>query len=313
MANEIERLIQNAVVKVIVGESQGSGFFISKNGYILTAYHCIGENPPKIKIDSPIDGTMQVDFIQQKSLRKHDIAVLKASVLTEYYLPLGGTENNVVVTDTIVAVGYPVIDKAENASLFKGTISNLKEHEIYTNNTIKGKGQSGGPIYHYNSGRVIGIAIKTPSLDKAGNGGSDIAVKVSLLLNHWEDLKRANELSSKAWDALIAKYTEVTDKHIPNPPLTDESLNDNRLFDTILELINEVFIEDGEFKQNESVNVLIALGIPNDRIENIKKSGDFWRQALKEIKRGIVNNGINRLLKEIARIYPHNQKVAKWR
>lgn len=42
-AKRIEQYIRNATVKLYVnGSFIGTGFFISPEGYVLTAYHCVG-------------------------------------------------------------------------------------------------------------------------------------------------------------------------------------------------------------------------------------------------------------------------------
>jgi S1-C subfamily serine protease len=64
----IQRLLQNATVKIYVDdEFKGSGFFISPDGYILTAYHCIGEYPPDIVIQTKFNEKFYAQLDEAKS------------------------------------------------------------------------------------------------------------------------------------------------------------------------------------------------------------------------------------------------------
>ena len=88
----IHRAIKNATVKVFVGgEFKGTGFFITSDGYILTAYHCIGEYPPKVSVKTRFDGEFEAFLDFKKSLRgeEYDIAVLKISYQSTDSLPFG--------------------------------------------------------------------------------------------------------------------------------------------------------------------------------------------------------------------------------
>ena len=65
-------------MKILVDDNfQGTGFFITPDGYVLTAYHCIGAYFTKIAIHSPFYGEIIAQLDADKSLKEFDIAVLK--------------------------------------------------------------------------------------------------------------------------------------------------------------------------------------------------------------------------------------------
>jgi len=67
---QIHQALKNATVKIFVGgEFQGTGFFITPDGYILTAFHCIGEYPPQIEVETRFDGKFVARLDEEKSLR----------------------------------------------------------------------------------------------------------------------------------------------------------------------------------------------------------------------------------------------------
>jgi S1-C subfamily serine protease len=123
LKKQIHRELTDASVKIFekVGknyEFRGTGFFITPNGYLLTAYHCVGESPDDIVVQTHFDGKFQAMLAQRKSLRasEYDIAVLKIDYKPNHYLPLGMVSDE-HITDEIVAVGYPAGHKPENTQI----------------------------------------------------------------------------------------------------------------------------------------------------------------------------------------------------
>lgn len=195
--------IANATVKILVAnEFRGSGVFISSD-YVLTAYHCIGEYPPKITIEARFgERFFNAELDKAKSLKHpyYDIAVLKIYTKATHYLPLGtiSTQN---VTDEIVATGYPAGDKPEHdkVGFFFSKISQIRtDNKIQIPDAIKGRGQSGGPIYHHEMKRVIGLATEGYKLDVIMDVG--LATRFDALFQNWPELEIINNKVAKAWD-----------------------------------------------------------------------------------------------------------------
>jgi hypothetical protein len=208
LKKHLHREIANATVKILekvddTYEFRGSGFFITPEGYLLTAYHCIEEIPPDdLFIETRFDGKFKAVFDAQKSLRdiQYDIAVLTVNYRPIHCLPLGMVSNQVALTDEIVAVGYPAGHKPENTQIgiYVGKISRFRTDNKIENNAIKGQGQSGGLIYHYATQRVVGLAVRHYKQDVMSDTG--LATRFEPLFEKWFELKIINNKVAKAWD-----------------------------------------------------------------------------------------------------------------
>ncbi len=156
------------------GTSQGSGFFVSEDGYIVTNHHVVkggteftvvmnnGE-----KIDAKLIGTDP----------KTDLAVLKADS-NEKFTYVSFAEKKSRVGDWVVAVGNPFglggtvtagIVSASGRDIGSGPYDDFIQIDAAVN-----KGNSGGPAFNL-SGEVIGVntAIFSPS---GGNVGIAFAI-----------------------------------------------------------------------------------------------------------------------------------------
>ena len=185
-------------------EFRGTGFFITSDGYLLTAYHCVGESPNDIWVKTHFDGKFQAKLDHQKSLRdsEYDIAVLKMAYQPNHCLPLGIVSNE-HITDEIVAVGYPAGHKPENTHIktFIGRISGFRTDNKIENDAVKGQGQSGGLIYHYKTHRVIGLATAGYKSEIMLNTG--LATRFEPLFKKWRELKQINQAVAERWIELI--------------------------------------------------------------------------------------------------------------
>lgn len=229
LKKRIHQEMANATVKVLVAdEFQGSGVFITPDGYVLTAYHCIGEYPPAISIETCFGERFNAELDEAKSLKHpdYDIAVLKIYEQTAHCLPLG-TITSQDVTDEVVAMGYPAGDKPEHKQIgiFFSQISQIRtDHKIQIPNAIKGRGQSGGPVYHYATQRLIGLAVEGYEQDVIMDTG--LATCFDALFEKWPELENINNQVAQAWEKRLlnevapqTKYKRNIDDlrpHLPN-------------------------------------------------------------------------------------------------
>ncbi|OQW91321.1 MAG: hypothetical protein BWK78_04980 [Thiotrichaceae bacterium IS1] len=207
----IQREIQNATVKILVGgKPEGTGFFITPDGYVLTAYHCIKHKPTEVVVRTCFDEEFPADLDKAKSLSegRYDIAVLKVNYQTPHYLPLG-VISRTYLKDAVEACGYPASHKPENkeSGLYSGEISRFREDNRIEIDAIKGQGQSGGPIYHYASNRVIALASAGYKLvvgEEVGKGeivtDLGLAVRLEPLFDRWVELESITGQVAKEWD-----------------------------------------------------------------------------------------------------------------
>ena len=149
--------ILDSVVTVRSTSGHGSGFFISKDGYILTNYHVVG-NAKKaiIKLNSGIE--LPADVIRKDKLR--DVALIKVALAKSTPLPISFRTINQL--DDVVAIGSPVKESLQG-SITKGIVSAIRTDKqsnqrfIQSDVTIQ-PGSSGGPLLN-EKGNVIGIAV----------------------------------------------------------------------------------------------------------------------------------------------------------
>lgn len=146
--------------------SQGSGFFVTADGYIMTNAHVV-KNANKITV--LMDNGIEVDAVLVGTDPHTDLAVLKVEGKDFPYLDLGSSEE-MEVGEWVVAIGNPF---GLQASVTVGVISakgrqNLKisdfEDFIQTDAAIN-PGNSGGPLINL-KGEVIGI--NTAIVSKSG-------------------------------------------------------------------------------------------------------------------------------------------------
>ncbi|MDM8566485.1 serine protease [Candidatus Halobeggiatoa sp. HSG11] len=200
--------IANATVKIFVfGEFQGTGFFITPDGYLLTAFHCIKEPiPNEIIVKTRFDEEFKAEFDYSKSLKsdKFDIAVLKIKNCNiHHYLPLGLVTDEHIF-DKLVAPGYPAghLLNNQNIGIYDGKINRFRDDNRIENEAMKGKGHSGGPVYHYETRRVVGLVSAGYKPETMLNTG--LAVRFNDLFKKWTQLKSINNEFSESWDEKVA-------------------------------------------------------------------------------------------------------------
>lgn len=202
----IHREIEKATVKIFVyDEFQGTGFFITPDGYLLTAYHCLGQYAENITIKTNFGKEFKAQFEEDKSSKDFDIAVLKVDETIDISLPLGVVSKE-HVSDPIVALGYPAGHRDDNQEIgvYSGEISRFRDDYKIENNVIKGPGQSGGPIYHYPTQRIVGVAVEGYKCEVMTD--TALATRIEELLKKWPELQNITSDVAKSWDEQLAMF-----------------------------------------------------------------------------------------------------------
>lgn len=199
--------------------SSGTGFFLSKDGYIITNYHVI-ENAKTIEVTS-VNGNSQKNFKAQVEIKdaQNDLAILKITdpnfkgIATIPYTFKFNTSN---IGEDCFVLGYPLISSmGKEIKLTTGVISsktgyegNVAEYQI---SAPVQPGNSGGPLFD-KSGHVIGIVHAKHKL--AENAG--YAIKASYIRNLVEllpktiNLPQTNLMSNKT----LPKQVELASKAV---------------------------------------------------------------------------------------------------
>jgi len=210
--NNTRLALEKTTVKISTTSGfKGTGFFITPDGYILTAWHCISETIPlstTITVETFAGEILKnVQLDQEKSLPGYDIAALKIEHTTKDCVPLG------LITEehkggSIIAVGYPAAYiEGRGIGVYDGIINQLLKLpetniEAFETNAIEGQGQSGGLIYHVATQRLIGLATDIYNNDVTKTTG--IAVRFDKLFEKWPKIMPLSERLS----SFIHKTTE---------------------------------------------------------------------------------------------------------
>ena len=215
-------------------EDIGTGFFINKNGDILTNFHVIGNA-----------GKIYVSFLKYKDIRASiigtdpmsDIAVIRINPLGRKIIPLTmGDSGNLRVGERVIAIGNPY---NLYQTVTTGIISGLKRSLFFPSARFYGNiiqtdaainpGNSGGPLVDY-KGDVIGI--NTAKLaNNAQNIGFAIPInlarrnipeliKYGRVIRPWLGIE-AIKLTKSISTLLGIKYVEkglLVEKVFPNSP-----------------------------------------------------------------------------------------------
>jgi putative serine protease PepD len=192
------------------GQGIGTGFVVSKDGYILTNAHVVSENGQSA---SQVTATFNVDGKQTKTVpvtvvgvdETTDVALLKvdpgqAPSLVPVKL---GDSSKVAVGEPVVAIGNPL---GLDFSVSSGIVSAVgRDVQSPNGATITGAiqtdapinpGNSGGPLFDA-SGAVIGINEQIAS-QSGGNEGIGFAVPVNTAVKVMEQMKSGSYQPSQA-------------------------------------------------------------------------------------------------------------------
>jgi serine protease Do len=179
--------------------SQGSGFFISEDGYIVTNNHVVNDGSAFTVIMN--DGT-ELDATLVGKDSRTDLAVLKVEEKDKrkFTYVSFADDANVRVGDWVVAVGNPFglggtvtagIISARGRDIGSGPYDDYLQVDAAVN-----RGNSGGPTFNL-SGEVVGIntAIFSPS---GGNVGIAFAIPASVAKGVVADLMKDGKVD-RGW------------------------------------------------------------------------------------------------------------------
>ncbi|MBB4185006.1 serine protease Do [Sinorhizobium terangae] len=176
---------------------QGSGFFISEDGYLVTNNHVVADGSAFTVILN--DGTELDAKLVGKDSRT-DLAVLKVDDKRKFTYVSFADDSKVRVGDWVVAVGNPFglggtvtagIVSARGRDIGSGPYDDYLQVDAAVN-----RGNSGGPTFNL-SGEVVGIntAILAPS---GGNVGIAFAIPASVAKDVVNDLMKDGTVS-RGW------------------------------------------------------------------------------------------------------------------
>jgi len=191
---------------------EGSGFFISADGYILTNNHVV-KDAVKVKILNVDKEEFTAKIIGTDP--KTDLALLKINVTNVPYVNLGDS-SSVEVGEWVLAIGNPfgqVSTVTAGIISAKGRQLGLAQYEdfLQTDAAIN-MGNSGGPLINM-KGEAIGInsTILTPS---QGNIGIGFAIPANMAKKVVNDLKSKGKVVRGWFGIQIQDVTESDAKDL---------------------------------------------------------------------------------------------------
>ena len=155
VADNPDRLTRS-VVTILSGGGHGTGFFITKDGYLLTNAHVVG-GAEKVKILTDDHREYTGWVIRKNKLR--DVALVKVDI--SEVSPVSIRQAEAKVAENVYAVGTPQ-ELALSSTVSRGIISAIRMDEkkqpyIQSDVDIHG-GNSGGPLMD-SKGNVLGITV----------------------------------------------------------------------------------------------------------------------------------------------------------
>ncbi len=182
------------------GQSLGSGFLISADGYVVTNNHVVSPTGrgtvEEITVTMP-DGTeYEAEMIGNDA--ESDLAVLKVSRREPFPFVNFGDSSQARVGDWVIAIGNPfglggTVTSGIVSSVLRNTGAGAYDRYIQTDASIN-RGNSGGPLFDM-QGNVIGInnAIFSPSGGSVGIGfaiPAETAAPIVAQLQRGEEIER---------------------------------------------------------------------------------------------------------------------------
>jgi serine protease Do len=195
--NQLENQLKNSGGQRKKISSIGSGFIISKDGFIVTNNHVISDaDEINVSLNDGSKYKAKVVGVDKKT----DIALLKVNSNKDLKPAKFGDSNKARIGDWVIVVGNPY---GLGASVTVGIVSargrtlngNQADDFIQTDAAIN-KGNSGGPLFNV-KGEVIGIstAIFSPS---GGNVGIGFATPAAAVMQVTKELRDQGEVT-RGW------------------------------------------------------------------------------------------------------------------
>lgn len=153
------------IAVTIQKRGHGSGFFITKEGHILTNAHVVGNSERTRVVLADREEAITAEVLRVNKAR--DVALLKLTdwpqSLSIPTLPI--RTDQTVVSEPVYAIGTPLHRDVMDNTVTKGIVSNHREYKhdglrmnfIQADVDIHG-GNSGGPLLDEN-GNIIGMAV----------------------------------------------------------------------------------------------------------------------------------------------------------
>lgn len=169
----------------------GTGFFISKDGYILTNHHVV-EGADSITVT--LNDRSEFDAVLVGSDEVADVAVLKVKGDNFPALPINKSE--LKVGEPVLAIGSPFgFDYSASAGIVSAKSRNLgKEAAVpfIQSDVALNPGNSGGPLFNQ-KGEVVGVNSRIFS-GTGGHMGLSFSIPIDTAMDIYEQIKATGKV-----------------------------------------------------------------------------------------------------------------------
>jgi serine protease Do len=257
--------LMKCTVGVQVGQAQGSGVIISKDGYVLTAAHVAGKANKTVQFIMS-DGRV----LRGKTLglnRTLDSGLMKINSKDEEF-PFAemGQSDQLKDNQWCLATGHPGgYQEDRKAVLRVGRVLLNQTDTITTDCTLVG-GDSGGPLFDL-SGKVVGINSRI-----AGHLNANMHVPVSTFKETWDRLAKGDEWGympgNKPFIGVKGDNSATTAKIAsiePNSPADKAKVQPGDIV---------VKVDDQEVQDFDALIRIISEHQPGDDVKLLVKRGE---------------------------------------
>ena len=251
--------------------SLGSGFIVSKDGYIVTNHHVIaGADEIIVKLSDRRELVAKLVGSDKRS----DVALLKVDAENLPVLETGSSEA-LKVGEWVVAIGSPFgFDHSVTAGIVSAKGRSLPSENyvpfIQTDVAIN-PGNSGGPLFNM-KGEVVGINSQIYSRT-GGFMGVSFAIPVDVAKNVVEQLKNKGKVSRGWLGVYIQEVTRELAQSFgldtPHGALIVDVMKDGPAKDVLKQ--GDIVLEfDGKFVRNASALPVLVGSTPIEKAVDIK-------------------------------------------
>ncbi len=197
--------VRQTVVGVSVGQSCGSGFFLTDDGLIVTNRHVIGING---------DVTIQLNSGEKhsgkvlQSFPKEDLAFVKVDLKSPDVAPIASADS-VKVGQSVFAIGYPRgLSNTFTAGIISAINRELENKTFVQTDAPINPGNSGGPLFN-----EFGQAVGVNTMIMTASPGLGFAIPVDKIQQYFQPLRQNLDSIVKQTYCGICGLTSDGDKH----------------------------------------------------------------------------------------------------
>ncbi len=197
--------------------SSGTGFFVNRDGYVITNHHVIEHCRDNINVVGSVPlsvATLVVEDVE------YDLALLKTNALTIDQASLNSSKQPLRAGDPVVVVGFPgsswetVHTKTREARILNTKGPSGEERWLEFSDALA-QGNSGGPLLD-GAGNVVGVVAAKGRLMVKNNTGAreevvdqfDLAISLPVLRQF---LAKHNILFREADSGIYLSSDRITD------------------------------------------------------------------------------------------------------